>query len=352
MADKMDPQEAIKLISSMAAGQLGGMFKQDPKTGEVFTEHKDQSLIGMIPGMGTVRKPVSAKDLIDLAQLKSQSTPFSPAVTDFGAAFFKEAGSPEQLQAWQNLPPEAQSKMVGQLPGFRTKRQDAFSQTEILSNGEAIQKNINDGKYYYAGTQIPYEGEIKGQFLPKTQKNMSDATAIQLGKTQTLLNSIDIADRMLLPEKFGLWQGTFNKTIASYTNKDPEAAEMFRQLKTVFTEITHDLYGGTLTGNELDQATDLLFNQYQSFEAVKGALNVQRNKFTNRLENVSQLMKASNIRGAEAVKPTEPKAGKKAESKKSSTDLGTPDGIKAAFKAGTLSREQAKALLKATVRGK
>ena len=241
-----------------------------------------------------------------------------PAIGEFGSAFLAEAGTPEQKAAWDKLRPETQAKLAKIVPGYRTERQDAFSQSEVLSNGDVVQKNIKNGKYFYAGTQIPYTGEITGQFLPKTQKNMSDSTAIQLGKTQTLMNSIDLASQNLMPEKFGLWQGSFNKTIGSYTNKDPQAAEMFRQLKTVFTEVTHDLYGGTLTGNELDQATDLLFNQYQSFEAVQAALGVQKAKLGNRLENISGLLKAGNVRGADVAKPNKPTYGNKEPAKKKS----------------------------------
>jgi hypothetical protein len=254
--------------------------------------------------------PFLSDDHYRLAAAGAKNEPLDAAgLTEFGAAFFEQAGSPEQQAAWNKLPDATKAKLASALPGFRTKRQDAFAQTEILSNGDAVQKNINDGKYYYAGTQMPYDGQVKGQFLPKTQKNMSDSTVIQLGKTQTLLNSIQLAKQAVDPSKLGLWQGTFNKTIASYTNKDPKAAAMFRQLKTVFTEVTHDLYGGTLTGNELDQATDLLFSQYQSPEAILAALDVQENKMTNRLSNVQLLMKAGNVRGAEAIAPTAPKAG-------------------------------------------
>ncbi len=340
--DKMDPMEAMKLIQEQMGQQLqqkGGMLGQNvphsqPLLGlfgaKQFRPLSDQTnylptaegaigqeavqnlLPGNLPKEPTGRKFLGKEQYDQLMQAAASGknkTPQDPNLGAFGEAFLNEAGSPAQVEAWKKLNPSTQASLAGNIPGFRTKRQDAFAQTEILSNGDAVQKNINDGKYYYSGTQIPYEGKISGQFLPKTQKSMADSTAIQLGKTQTLINSIDLAEQSLMPDKFGLWQGTFNKTIASYTNKDPEAAAMFRQLKTVFTEVTHDLYGGTLTGNELDQATDLLFSQYQSFEAVKSALGVQRNKFTNRLDNISGLLKAGNVRGSEAVKPTEPKAG-------------------------------------------
>jgi hypothetical protein len=334
---KNDPQGAMNFIAQRFSQQLGqnqagqltqrvpvnqpllqmlGMKKnvpvQSPDYFQAAQEH-GLTLPDNLPrkpdGTPFVTEDVFQRSLS--ARGENKGLPNDPAIGAFGEAFLQEAGSPAQVEAWKKLQPSTQARLGLGIGGLRTKRQDAFGQTEVLGNGDAVQKNINDGKYYYAGTQIPYDKGVDGQQLPRVAKTMSDSTAIQLGKTQTLLNSIDLAEQSIQPEKFGLWQGTFNKTIASYTNKDPQAAAMFRQLKTVFTEVTHDLYGGTLTGHELDQATDLLFNQYQSAEAVKAALGVQRDKLSNRLENISGLLKAGNIKGADAVKPTTPKSGAK-----------------------------------------
>jgi hypothetical protein len=335
---KDDPEGAMRFLAQRASGQqlirlpsgqlgqtspsinplkrlFGAQDKMPINQPDYFTSIQQAGLTDFIP-QGVPRTPEgmpfisekTADQMKQLAAQKRQGTP-DPALAEFGAAFLDEAGSPAQAALWKKLNPTTQASLAGGLPGFRTKRQDYFGTTEVLSNGTAVQKNANDGKYYYAGTQIPYDGSVDGQQLPRVQKTMADSTVIQLGKTQTLINSIDNAAAMLDDSKFGLWQGTFNKTIANYTKQDPQAAAMFKQLKTVFTEVTHDLYGGTLTGNELDQATDLLFNQYQSAESVRAALGVQKDKFSNRLENMSSLFKASSVRGAEAVKPTKPKLG-------------------------------------------
>jgi hypothetical protein len=208
--DKMDPNEAMQIIMSKATGQqlsqtksgqpalqkphwypFAAMFgaKQnvpitEPNYADVvahegLAEQLPSNLPRMKDGKAFVSEDVYKNALLTLSKKKPTQKDIK-GVDAFGEAFLAKAGSPEQVQAWRELPYESKSELIKQLPGYRTQRSEYFQDKGTTSDGRSVQMDVTTNQWYIDGKQVS-PSEV-GRTVPRLRPQLADSQVNEVTK--------------------------------------------------------------------------------------------------------------------------------------------------------------------------
>jgi len=330
--DKMDPNEAVKIIAQM-------MGQQQPQNfGRQLTTNEQGQLSVEVPTQGLLPRLLQGKTK---KVAVPDPTNFFASAKEAGIERFLPANTPRMPDGTPFVTKENFFAALNTAQSFGDKkRQDYWTPIGYDDKvGGYVSQNAATNEF----TITPRE-----RLAGKTRPNLPEGQANEYIQYTTLVNQIDKTLGSIKPEKLGLIDGSFGKTITYYAKTDPETAEMFKRLDMVFTEIAKELYGATLAGNELAQAKAAIYSKYQTPEAIQAALLTQRDKYVNKLQSQLEYLKAGQFAGTDRLPQPAPKPNVKTEAKSKGQELkfDTPEAIKEAYKAGQIGREKAKELIR------
>lgn len=259
---KDDPAGARRAIEQIMMSKATGPQLQPGATPGSYTARVpvDQPLFRLFGMKKTV--PINEANYADTAQAAgiSEFLPSGLARTPEGKPFVGGKAFTTALQAAQSFGPKT--------------RADFFMRQGFdIESGEPVTFNTANNTWYKGGVKVPAKEVTRT--LSNTVQNIPPAEQDRLNIINTRLQQLKSFSDTFDPKSWGLVNGSLMKTLAFYTDTDPERAEQYKNLYDIVADIVHERYGANLTSNELSQKVDSIMSKYQSPEAIKAFVKVQ-----------------------------------------------------------------------------
>ncbi len=184
--DKMHPAEAMQLIQQHFAGQLtrgedGRLTAQMPSTNPLLKLFGVKNKVAIdSPNYYSTAKEAGLESFLPQELYKTpEGTPFVGAKTldkareaaisskktdpmedvsglrEMGRAFFQQAGSPEQVKAWDKMTDKQVNEFAKSIPGFRTQRSEYLTPKGTNDAGDVVEFDATRGKWFVGGVETP-----------------------------------------------------------------------------------------------------------------------------------------------------------------------------------------------------
>jgi hypothetical protein len=211
--DKMDPNEAMKLIMSKATGYQLGQNKQGQTTRRMGYKNPLWNALGihknevmqegnfLEPLIAAVGEENAGKFLPAGLQRTADGKPFVPediyarAVSmaagtkkesknallgagEWGEEYLKEKGTPGQLAAWRKMSPETQAEFAKIIPSFGTQRSEYFMDKGTTADGRSVQMDVSKNQWYIDGK--PVDASEVGRTVPRLRPQLQSGQASEI----------------------------------------------------------------------------------------------------------------------------------------------------------------------------
>jgi hypothetical protein len=177
---------------------------------------------------------------------------------------------------------------------------------------------------WYKGDEPVPANQIT-RLLSSTLKNVPAAEMNRLNLLNTRMSQIQGFKDTFDPKSWGLINGSLQKTIAFYTDSNPERAAQYKNMYDIVADIVHERYGANLTSNELSQKVDSIMSKYQSPTAIQAFIKIQEARAKTEKNHRVKALKSQQYMGVDELEqggesefPTAP--APKATSKKPKKD--------------------------------
>ncbi len=168
-----------------------------------------------------------------------------------------------------------------------------------LESGLPVTFDAADNQWYKGGEKV--EAKEVSRLLSNTAQNVPDAEMNKLSLINTRLSQLKSFQDNFDPKSWGLINGSLNKTIAFYTDSDPERAQQYKNLYDVVADVVHERYGANLTSNELNQRVDSIMSKYQSPTAVQAFVKIQEARSKTEKNNRIKMLKSQRYIGTDEI---------------------------------------------------
>ena len=294
---KDDPEGAMKFLMAKASGPqlqqgsqglytnirhtqpllgLFGMKQRMPvNEPDYFGAIQQAGLSDFIP-QGVPRTPegmpyINAKTADQIRQLAGQKKG-GVNVGDLREEIFRKAPTLKGMLTAPITDPNQAQVLVSTF-GIKERSPFYTSKGFDVETGMPVAYDAASNKWFKGDNEVP-ASEVT-QLLSNVIKNVPAGEMNKLSLLNTRLSQIKSFNDTFDPESWGLIDGSLNKTLAFYTDKEPAKAEQYKNLYDIVADIVHERYGANLTQNELSQKVDSIMTKYQSASAIKAFVKIQ-----------------------------------------------------------------------------